>query len=36
MQKKKYFMIEISRVFSFIGEILSKTRRGVLEKTGIL
>ena len=33
---KNYFIITISRVSSFIGEILSKIRQGVLEKTVIL
>ena len=34
--KTNDFIITISRVSSFIGEILSKFRRGVLEKTRIL
>ena len=33
---KKYFTITISRVLSFIGEILNKIRPGVLEKSRIL
>ena len=33
---KNYFIITNSRVLSFIGEILSKIRRGVLEKSRIL
>ena len=33
---KNYFIIRISRVSPFISEILSKIRRGVVEKTRIL
>ena len=33
---KNYFITTISRVLSFIGEVLSKIRRGVIEKSRIL
>ena len=36
LKMKNYFLITISRVSAFIGEILSKICRGVLEKSRIL
>ena len=36
IEMKKYFIITISGVLSFICEILSKIRRGVLQKSRIL
>ena len=36
IKMKNYFVITITSVLSFIGETLSKIRRGVLEKSRIL
>ena len=36
MKMKINFMVTMNRVLSFMGEILSKIRRGVLEKSKIL